>query len=332
MHTRTAWRILARVAALAAASMALLLAPAQARAAGEFIFAVARLPLSLPIFVAQAKGYFADEQLPIKIVDCEIGRQCLEQMLQGQAHLATVAESPIVFASLRGERFSIIATIATARGYNKIITRRGRGIATVADLSGKRVGTYVGASAQYFLDLNLLWSGIDPTRMKVVPIQPAQSAQASVLDGVDAVAIFEPFAFSLVRSLGAQALVLPSELVHADTWSVLIRADVAGKRDADLKSLLRALERSRRFIASEPQQARAILQKHLGLDEAAINWAWADVAYTLELRQSLVKGLEGQTRWALRAGHATGKLPNFLEYIHPGPLKAVRPGAVSIVH
>ena len=37
----------------------LLLICTSSRAADELVFAVARLPLSLPVYVAQAQGYFA---------------------------------------------------------------------------------------------------------------------------------------------------------------------------------------------------------------------------------------------------------------------------------
>jgi hypothetical protein len=87
-----------------------------------------------------------------------------------------------------------------------------------------------------------------------------------------------------------------------------------------------------RFIAAEPAQARAILQRRLGLDDAAAAWVLPDMDYALELRQSLIRSLEQQARWALRAGHASGTFPNYLEYMRPGPLEAVRPAAVSVVH
>lgn len=299
-------------------------------AAGDLAFAVARLPLSLPVYVAEAKGYFDAEKLQVKTVDCEIGRQCLDLLLDGKTQLATTADAPIVISSLRGARFAILATIATTRN-NKIVTRRGRGITSIADLADRRVGTFVGTSAHYFLELNLLSSGIDPARVVVLPIQPADAAKAFASEAVDAVVVFEPFALNVVRALGAQAQVVPSRRLPADTWNVVVADALSGQRELELQGLCRALDRAMLFIASEPAQAREILRRRLGLDDAALEWVWKDTHYALELRQSLVTGLEGQTRWALRSGHATGTKPNYLEYIRMGPLSAVRPGAVSIV-
>ncbi len=311
--------------------LALLCWVVPAGAAEELVFAVARVPLSLPVYVAQAKGFFADEKLALKIVDCEIGLHCLDRMLDGRAHLATAAELPIVLASLRGARFSIVATIANARGFEKIVLRRSRGIGNVADLRGKQVGTFIGTSAHYYLELVLLSAGVDPSQVSIVPFQPAGTGAAFHGNGLDAVAVPEPYAFQAAKSLGPGGLVLVNRQLHVDTWNVLASGSLEGRRDAELESVCRALDRAARFIAREPAQARAILRERLSLDEVGLDWVWPDIQFAVELRQSLVTGLEGQTRWALRSGHAVGSLPNYLEFIRAGPLSRVRAGAVSIV-
>jgi hypothetical protein len=95
--------------------------------------------------------------------------------------------------------------------------------------------------------------------------------------------------------------------------------------------LCRAIDRATLFIAREPAKARTILRERLELDEAAVDWVWRDIVYGITLRQSLITGLEGQARWALRYGHATGTTPNYLDYVDTQPLARVRPGAASIV-
>lgn len=300
-------------------------------AAADLIFAVAKIPLSLPVYVAEAEGYFKAENLALRIVDCEIGRQCLERLLDGQAQLATATGSPIVFASLRGAKFSILATIANSRTYNKIITRRGLGIAAVADLRSKRVGTFPGTSAHHHLELSLLAAGVDPSSVTIVPIQPATAARSLASGETDAEAVFEPFAFDVIHALGSQALVLPSRRLVTDTWNIVVSKSLDGQREVDLQRLCRALDRAIQFAADNPERARTIFQARLGLDREAFDRAWQDISFAIELRQSLITGLEGQARWAIRQGHVTGAVPNFLDYVRPDPLARVRAGAVSVV-
>ncbi|WP_374562957.1 ABC transporter substrate-binding protein [Ideonella sp.] len=303
--------------------------PAQASEA--LVFAVAKLPLSMPIYVAEAKGYFSAEKLDLQIADCDIGRQCLDRMLKGQAQLATSADSPIVFASLSGAKFSILATMATMHNFSKIIARRGLGIASVADLQDRRVGTFVGTSAHYFLEMSLLTAGVDPVRVKIVPVESSSVGPSLASGAVDALAVFEPFASSVLNNQAQQVRMLPSNGVQTDTWNVVAAYALHGQRDAELQGLCRALDKAIQFIAESPEEARAILRRRLALDTPTVDGVLKDIDFELELRQSLITGLEGQARWAVRGGLATGKTPNFLEYLRPEPLKHVRAGAVSIV-
>jgi ABC-type nitrate/sulfonate/bicarbonate transport system substrate-binding protein len=313
------------------AFVTLLLGATPVWAAADLVFAVAKVPLSLPVYVAEAQGYFKAEKLDLRIMDCEIGRQCLERLLDGQAQLATVTGSPIVFASLRGAKFSILATIANTQTFNRIITRRNLGIAAVTDLQNKRVGTFQGTSAHYFLELSLLAAGVDPSSVTIVPIQPTAAAQSLASGQTDAVAVFEPFTFDVIDALGSQALVLPSRRLVTDTWNIVVARSLDGQREAELQGLCRALDRAIQFAAANPEDARTIFQARLGLDRAAFERTWRDINFAIELRQSLITGLEGQARWATRQGHVNGTVPNFLEYVRPDPLARVRASAVSVV-
>ncbi len=311
--------------------VALLLGAAPVLASSEWVFAVAKLARSLPIYVAEANGYFKAEKLELKIVDCEIGRQCLDRLLNGQAALATSADSPIVFASLRGAKFSILATIARTQNYSKIVTRRGFGITSVADLRGKRVGTFVGSSAHYFLELSLLSAAVDPSSVEIIPIQPDSAVQLLTSGAIDAMAVFDPQALNVVKAQALQALVLPVKRLNAETWNIVTTSALNGPRDAELQGLCRALDRAVQFIAGNPQLSRSIMQARLGLDQAASEQVLKDIKFVIDLRQSLITGLEGQARWAIRERHAVGTLPNFLNYVRPDPLAQVRASAVSVV-
>ena len=63
-----------RAALVGAAVLAALCAPAQA--GRPLVFAVSRSPLSLPVYVAEERGFFADEGVVINVAECDIGRRC----------------------------------------------------------------------------------------------------------------------------------------------------------------------------------------------------------------------------------------------------------------
>ncbi len=78
--------------------------------------------------VAQAQGYYLKEGLDTVPQKYAYGKVALDAVLEGKADFATVAETPVMFAIMKGEKISIIATIQTSNRNNVIIARKDRGI------------------------------------------------------------------------------------------------------------------------------------------------------------------------------------------------------------
>jgi NitT/TauT family transport system substrate-binding protein len=311
--------------------LALALLAGTPAAATELVFAVGRSPGSLPIYVAQAEGYFADERLELRVVECAFGRLCLRQLLDGQAALATAADSPIVAASFGAPALAIVATISTNRNDSKIIVRRSGPVHTVGELAGRRIGTFIGTSAHYFLDSVSLLSGIDPQGLTVVDLPPGKMADRLKAGEVDAVALFEPYAQDVARALGADAQVLSNRRIYLQSWNLVATQAVTARHEGELQGLLRALLRSEALIQRNPARARDILRQRLQIDEAAVEAVWSDYSFKVALDQSLLNTLGAQARWALRKGVVQGAMPNYLQFIDERPLLRVRPSSVTLV-
>ena len=122
-------------------------APAEA---DQLRLAVAMGPVSLPIYVAQANGYFRSEGVGLAITDCASGRSCFQALLEGRADLATAAELVVSMDSFTSSEASILASFSTSTRHIKIAARRGAGIKSPEGLRGKKIGTVAGTSAQFF--------------------------------------------------------------------------------------------------------------------------------------------------------------------------------------
>ena len=297
----------------------------------NLVVAVARQPLSLPFYVAEAEGHFAAEGLQLRIEDCNFGRACLEKLLSKQVVIATVADIPIVLSGLAGHPVSLLATISEAENYSKLLVRKSSGIGAPRDLVGKRIGTVSGTGAHYLLDTFLIFNGIERRDATVVELLPEAAVAAIAKGEIDALVIFEPYAFTAVQMLGKDAQVLATKRISHTTFNVVIDRRIAGPRDAELGKMLRALDRANRFIRDQPVKAQAILRKRLQFDQNFVDWVWKDMEFRLSLEQSLISSLESQSRWAVRAGFATAVTPNYLNYVHAAPLASVLPAAVSIL-
>ena len=120
--------------------------------AAPLTLAVSTGPVSLPIYVAEARGFFKDEGLDLRLRDCASGRECFQWLADGKADVATAAELLVATAGAAHRDLAIIATISASSYQIKLVARRSAKIAEAPQIRGKRIGTVLGSSAQYFLD------------------------------------------------------------------------------------------------------------------------------------------------------------------------------------
>ena len=316
----------------ATAALALALAWLAPSAAGADTLRVAaqRAPVSLPLYVAQQRGFFADEALEVAITDCIGGTRCLRLVLDDKADLATTSEMPVVLQAFAHADVSILATMAHASDNLKLIARKASGVTRSEQLDGRRVGVSAGTAAQYLLETHLLNVGVDPHHVTMVPLQAEDTVAALRSGRIDAVAVWEPFGYAALHGVDAVGLRLPLSGGYIENYNLVGRRSQLVRRDDAMVRLLRAVERAEQFIQDRPAEAQAILREQLKLDQRFVDWVWGGLGFRLSLDQALLTTMEGEARWAQREGHvAEGARPNVLTLIHAGPLKAVRPSAVG---
>ena len=147
---------------------------------------------------------------------------------------------------------------------------------------------------------------------------------------VDAVAIWDPFGFEIIKSVpGAKSL--PNPGTYTLSFNLIVNRKILGSRDEELPRVLRALLRAEQLISADPGKAQTILRERLKLNQDYVDWVWPNYRYRLSLEQSLLTTLESEARWARREGHVTaGQSPNYLGFIHADALHKVQPARVSI--
>ncbi len=303
------------------------LAMAPARTA-PLTLALSNLPYYAPVYIAEAEGYFVDEGLDLRLIQCANGRRCLQHLMDNEAQVATVADLPIVFALHAGRAIDIVATFSASSRNHRFVVRADRGISTPADLKGKRIGFARGTSTHYFTHTVLQYHGLGATQVTLVPLDAPDATEALVRGDVDAAGFYLPRGPQALALLGAKGGLLPNPRLYTATNNLVSQPGVS---DADLTRLLRALHRANAFIRAEPERARMLTAKWLKMDRSVLDPLWSELEYRLTLDLSLLNTLEAESRWALREGLVpAGPTPDYLARVRSGPLRTVDPRAVLI--
>ena len=179
--------------------LCLLCFPGLVWAVEPLVLAVSRTPLSLPFFIAESEGYFAAEGVPVRINEIQGGHRTMQQLLDGQADLATSSEAVVMFTSFKRDDFVLLASFVTSTDDVKVVVLGDSGIARPEHLAGKRVGTIRSSASNYYLDTLLLLNGAEPRGVRMRHLEPDALVAALRQRELDAISVWQPFAYQAAR-------------------------------------------------------------------------------------------------------------------------------------
>jgi len=282
--------------------------------------------------VAQVKGLFRQEGLEVTPHLHPYGKPALREVLEGKADFATVAETPVMFAIMNGEKIAIIATIQTSELAHAILARRDRGILTFGDLKGKKIAATLGTTSHFFLDALLVTHGISRKDVQVVDLKAEEIPDALARGDVDAVSTFTLYTALTQKKMGDRVITFKDKVINHYPFNVVATQDFIRNNPAKVEKVLRALVKAEEFVRIHPEDAQKIVADFTGIELAIIRDICANAVFTTTLDQSLILALEDESRWAINNGLTSArKVPNYLDFIYFNGLKSVKPEAVRIL-
>jgi NitT/TauT family transport system substrate-binding protein len=244
----------------------------------------------LPFFVAQDKGFFAEEGLNVQVVGpFEAGPAEMDALAANQIDMGYVGVAPAVMAAARKIPLSIVSGV-NLEG-SGLVT--GMDVNSVAELKSKKIATPAPGSIQYVMlgmllaGNNLGYSDIELYPGTVKPPDMPQSLQTGRIDGYF---VWEPFvAKSIVGGYG-KVLVASKDIWPGHPCCVIVTAgDFGRSHGSTVASVIRAHRRAIDLIAANPAEAKAIAGKWTKLDPSVIDNALTRVKYTYSLSKNDIK-------------------------------------------
>jgi len=308
--------------------------PAQQKSAPEKVrFGMSALSLSALPIIAIDQGYFAAEGLDVTETDYASGDFGLSAMLTGAVDVVTCSEVPVVAASFRHNTFAVFACIAASSRGHAIVARKDAGIATPADLRGKRVATLRNTGMQFYLHLVLLHQMMSENDITLSFLRNKDVVMPLVRGDVDAVAIREPYTSQILARLGDNAVVFEPAGMYLRTQHVVGDKEFLRAHPEAARRLIRGLLRAEQLTQEQPQRAQRIVARRLQIKPSTLARDWPHLQLKVTLEQPLLSQLEDEARWMLGAKLVQNTaMPNYLEFLDIRALQAIKPKAVTVVH
>jgi len=283
------------------------------------------------IYIAQDQHFFAANGLNVNIKDYATGTATTEALLKGDLDFAWVAEFPFVHRAFAKEKISIIAVVGR---FNEqyLIGLKDRGINTIADLKGKRIGIPRNTIAEFYLGRFLELNGINIQDASLIDVPPPRSMDAITGGSIDGVIAWEPYTSQIRVKLADRAAAFPIQSNQPGYGAITGRNDWINEHPEIVNRFLKSLTQAEEYLTSNPAAAKAILQERLKYDDVFTETIWSENQFSLSLDQSLITAMEDEARWMIKNKLTREKtVPDFVNHIYLDGLKAIKPEAVNII-
>jgi NitT/TauT family transport system substrate-binding protein len=214
-------------------------------------------------FVADAKGFFAEEHIKVTVRSGQAGDYNLQALRAGQAQFVVVDYAGAVVRAGTG-KFDGLRCIAVLQQKTIIalMTLESSGIRSPRDLPGRTVGAAAGSVPKTLFPAYARLAGLDPAqirRVKWVDVAGNQLPSLLAARKVDAIGQFVPAAPTVsAAARGAAVTVLPYGDYMSDLYGNVV-VTRTGTDPALQRRFTRALLRGLRYAVDHPEEAGQII-------------------------------------------------------------------------
>lgn len=291
-------------------------------------------PASTLLMVAKDKGFFEEEGVDVQLVEFTAGKFALQAFLANSLDLAASGEVPVTLASLQGNEFYIIIQIVErTKNEVRVIALKDNNLNTPEKYfkaKKRKLATSFGGGPEFYTYNFLKKYNIKD--VEIISQKPEDMPVALQSKTVDAIAIFEPFAFFAEQKLGNDAITFKDDKLYSELYVLNAKREWVEANPEIVEKILRALVKASEFIEKNPEESKAILTKYTKFDKATVDNIWNNFVYKPVLNELLPKYLNEEAQWAKETGKVSKdtKVPDFDEYIYRAGLRKVKPENVKI--
>lgn len=258
----------------------------------ELVVAVNQTTIeSAPFFIRDIPG--------IRVVPVPNGRAASAQLVGGMVDAATGSETQAILNSIAQPQLRIVLTLCEC--HYRIVARRSAGIASIADLRGKRVAHTPGTSSQYYLVDMLRLAGLTVNDLTLVTLEGPDMPGALVRKEIDAMAMWEPHAQNGLNQLDGDDMVLMHPNSYFERFNLNTTTAVLNdpQRRAVLVNALRAIDDVSRQLTAAPTPFLSALSQAIDTPTAVIEKVWPQFSFPARLQgEPLLAMLEQMEPWA----------------------------------
>jgi NitT/TauT family transport system substrate-binding protein len=223
-----------------------------------------------PFFVAQEKGFFAEEGVEVELIDMAVHEASYAGLFAGQVDTMGATVDDLLPRYDPEDPYVCVMALDESLGADGILATND--IQSIADLKGKVVGRAATTVSQFFLNVLLKNAGLSEADIEPVELGAEDAGNAFLMQEVDAAVTWEPFLTQGRQSEHGHVLADSSETPGLIVDCLLAKTGVFEERLSDFQALARAWDAAVQYIAAHPDEANEIMARGVGswLEDPAV--------------------------------------------------------------
>lgn len=213
--------------------------------------------------IADAKGFFEEEDLAVELIDANQDyQQSLTDTVIGKIDVNSFSLLDIMNFKLKGANLVAVIAADNSRGSEGIVAKNP--YTSLQDLKGKKVGVAKGTYLEYTLDYALQQNGIKPSDIIKVDI-PAERTVEPFSNGELAGAVaWEPILTEL-ESTGGEKVYDTTQSPGLLYFVYAFDKSFIDSRPEDVRKFLRVWKKTLAFMESNPSESYQIIANTYGV-------------------------------------------------------------------
>ncbi|MDF0602108.1 ABC transporter substrate-binding protein [Psychromarinibacter sp. C21-152] len=285
-------------------------------------------------------GFFEDEGLDVSPNYTVNGPDLPSLAASGRVKVLFAAMEQVASLRLRDLDFRWVMKLSDISNTQGVVVGNNSGIEAPADLEGKRIGMYAGASVELAIENMCEEYGVDFSSLEFVNMEPPEQAIALMQGDIDVMACWEPYVTNAARSggrlyfTGSKSYIETPEDPTDVNWLYLATGlttsgDFLAEAPNTLKAMMRAMMRANEIIINDPAAAVDPIAKGLGIPTDGLEGILRANDYRPDLDQRLATGYPDYIHWAVERGFLNEFVP-LDEIVDTSLLAEVAPDSVKI--
>jgi len=288
---------------------------------------------ALPM-IAKDKGFFDAEGVDVELTEFTAGKFAMQAFLAGDLDMAVSGDVPVTLSSLQGHEFYVLAQVVEkTRNEVRMVALREPDLTNAGDYfhaKRRRVATSFGGGPEFYT-YNFL-KKYNVTDVEIINQKPEDMPAALATGSVDAVAVFDPYAFFAEEKAQGRAVAFTDDSMYSELYILSAKREWVKSHPDETEKIIRALAKASDYAEKNPEDCKAVVMKYTKLDKTTIDAIWGNFVFKPALNQLLLKDLNAEAEWAIDTGKVKNgtKVPDFMEYIYSDALENVRPQSVAL--